>query len=112
MKDDHDEEPLDPQVEAIRRKMMRLLMISSGTMMIGLMAVLIAIVYKVTSSTSSVPVAAAIKDIVLPKNATIVDTALSGDRIMLTLEMPDGSREIQVHSADGKLSATYSVSEE
>ncbi|MGI9356281.1 MAG: hypothetical protein ACR2PF_14110 [Rhizobiaceae bacterium] len=111
MNDDHDEEPLDPQVEAIRRKMMRLLMISSGTMMIGLMAVLLAIVYKVTSGTSSVPVAAA-NEIALPENAAIIDTALSGDRIMLTLKMPDGSREIRVHSADGKLSATYSISEE
>jgi len=109
---DEEEEPLDPQVEAIRRKMMRLLMISSGTMMIGLMAVLLAIVYKVTSSTSSVPVAATTNEIALPKGAAIVDTALSRDRIMLTLEMPDGTREIRVHGADGKLSATYSLSEE
>ena len=107
-----DEEPLDPKIESIRRKMMRLLMISSGIMIVGLMTVLIVIVYRVVNGVGSAPVAAAVNAIELPANAAIVDTVLSDDRIMLTLELPDGTREIRIHGADGKLSATYSLSEE
>ncbi len=107
-----EEEPLDPQVEAIRRKLMRLVMISTGTMTIGLLAVLIVIIYRVTSGTASAPGPTAVNDIKLPASAAIIDTALNGDRVMLTLELPDGRREIRIHDANGKLFATYSLSEE
>ena len=45
--DDLDEKPLDPEMEKVRRKMVRLLAVSIGVMFIGLMAVLGAIVYKI-----------------------------------------------------------------
>ena len=48
--DDLDEKPLDPEMEKVRRKMVRLLAVSIGIMFIGLMTVLGAIVYKFTSS--------------------------------------------------------------
>ncbi|MDD9910547.1 MAG: DUF6476 family protein [Ahrensia sp.] len=111
MKDQDKEEPLDPQVEAIRRKMMRLLMISSGTMILGLMAVLIAIVYRVTQAADAVPEAAMHNEITLPQGATILHTALDGGRILLTVRHADGTREIRLHNADGKLSATYTINE-
>ena len=45
---DGDEQPLDPAMERVRRKMIRLLAVSIGIMVIGLMAVLAAIVYKIS----------------------------------------------------------------
>ena len=41
-----EDKPLDPMVENVRRRMMRLMVVSIGIMMIGLMAVLGSIVYK------------------------------------------------------------------
>ena len=45
---EEDEKPLDPAMENVRKKMVRLLAISLGVMMVGLMAVLGAIVYKIS----------------------------------------------------------------
>ncbi len=79
-------------------------------MIVGLMTVLIVIVYRVTSDTGSTPVAAAQNEIALPANAAIIDTALSGDRVMLTLELPDGRRQIQFgHAARMERSARAST---
>src|SRR5690606_39955979 len=52
-----DEKPLDPAVERVRRKMMRLMLVSIGIMMVGLMAVVGAIVYKLGSSETQLAVA-------------------------------------------------------
>lgn len=48
--DDLDEKPLDPEVEKIRRKMVRLLAVSIGIMIVGVMAVLAAVVYRIAQS--------------------------------------------------------------
>jgi len=48
--DTDEEQPLDPAMERVRRKMVRLMVISIGIMMVGLMAVLGAIVYKIGGS--------------------------------------------------------------
>lgn len=45
--DEQPEPVLDPAMERVRRKMIRLLAVSIGVMLIGLMAVLIAVVYKI-----------------------------------------------------------------
>ena len=51
--DDLDEKPLDPEMEKVRRKMVRLLAVSIGIMFIGLVTVLGALVYKFTRSDDS-----------------------------------------------------------
>ncbi|MEP2946547.1 MAG: hypothetical protein ABJN11_08145 [Lentilitoribacter sp.] len=48
--DNNDEKPLDPTMEKVRRKMIRLLGVSLGVMFIGVMAVLAAVVYKIRTS--------------------------------------------------------------
>jgi hypothetical protein len=48
--DEQDENPLDPEMEKVRRKMVRLLAVSIGIMFIGLMAVLAGVVYKSMSA--------------------------------------------------------------
>jgi hypothetical protein len=51
--DEPEDKPLDPAMESVRRKMVRTLGISIGIMCVGLMAVLGAIVYKVTARPSA-----------------------------------------------------------
>ena len=110
-----EEEPLDPAVEAIRVKMVRLLAISGGIMMLGLMAVLVSIVYKVTqdSEPKAKPVAAnTINEVVVPAGSQIMASSQSDGRLMLTLKLADGSTRIQMHDLQGRLIATYAVREQ
>ena len=110
-----EEEPLDPAVEAIRVKMVRRLAISGGIMMLGLMAVLISIVYKVTQDSSPAPkaaVASTNNEIVIPTGAQVMQTSQASGRITLTLRLQDGSTAIQVHDASGALVASYAVREQ
>lgn len=52
-----EDEPLDPVMENVRRKMVRLQLVSGGIMFVSLMAVLIAVVYKVRSQPAPAPAA-------------------------------------------------------
>jgi hypothetical protein len=96
--DSEDDAPLDPAAERLRRKLVRLLFVSGGIMMLGLIAVFATIVYKVTArgegagriSTAS-PVEA---NIAIPLGYKILTTALDGDRALLTLAAPDGSTSL------------------
>ena len=106
-----DDKPLDPKVEAIRRKMVRLLMVSGGIMMIGLMTVLAAIVYKVNTSVSK----SVVQDestISVPADAKIISTAMGDGRVMLTLQTRDGSRELRIFDRNGNLLNTLKIQQE
>ncbi|MFD0915287.1 DUF6476 family protein [Pseudahrensia aquimaris] len=107
-----EDEPLDPKVEAIRRKMVRLLAVSGGIMMIGLMTVLAAIVYRVNRADPDEAAAAAASvnaplppqsAIALPAGSEILHTAFEGNRIMLTVREASGSRTILIYEANGGL---------
>lgn len=93
---DDDDKPLDPAVERVRRKMMRLMAISVGIMMVGLMAVLFAIVYKISArGEQSVNVTDRFETVLeLPKGARIASQSLSGDRLTLLVEHADGRQTI------------------
>jgi hypothetical protein len=115
---EEDEKPLDPAMEKVRRKMIRLLGVSIGVMMAGLMAVLFAIVYKMNSGSPDQPVAAAASsgaiaaagEIILPEGAYLNGQSLSGDRISLDVTLKGGAREIQIFDmALQKVVARYSV---
>ena len=101
--EDEDEKPLDPVMENVRKKMVRLLLTSLGIMMVGLMAVLGAIVYKINSGGDEVPAvrteipsdgAFIAGNIVLPKGAWVNGHSLSGGRITLDVTLQGGAREI------------------
>ena len=97
-----EDEPLDPTLERVRRKMLRLMTIAIGIMMIGLMAVLFAIVYKISSP--SKPNTGETLEIDLQGGAEILSTTLSGERILVDTRLPDGSRELILIDADsGKI---------
>lgn len=118
--DDEPEKPLDPAMEKVRRKMIRLLAISIGVMMAGLMAVLFAIVYKMNSRTDATAPDTAITvpagkgmmtgEIALPEGAQINSQSLSGNRILFDLSLPDGKREAAIYDlAAGRFVARYAL---
>jgi len=87
---DEEEKPLDPAVEKIRRKMVRLLFISSSVIVLALMTVLGSIVYKANknSATAEIPpanpqaaIALARQTVTLPTGFTLESTTVDGNRI-------------------------------
>ena len=111
--------PLDPAVEKVRRKVMRLMGISIAIMMVGLMAVFGAIFYKIsTPAKNNEPqvdeqnasneqqgevsrLGAAGSDfngnIVLPQGSTIVDSQLSQGQILLNVRSSQGQTSLWVY---------------
>lgn len=109
--DDLDEKPLDPEMEKVRRKMVRLLAVSIGIMFIGLMTVLGALVYKFTrsddsaatgaqvaGSSLSVPSDAPVEGVAaLPAGFAVESVTLDGARIGFYGRASDGSMRLIIH---------------
>lgn len=115
---DDGDEPLDPAVERVRRKMVRLLMVSISIMMVGLMAVLGAIVYKVANDdTAGLDEAAhaasagflADSRLDLPAGAEILTASLDGSRILLHLREGADQSLVIFDLADGKIVARVAL---
>ena len=95
--DDFDK-PLDPVMEKVRRKMVRLQLISASVMVISLMAVLGAIVYKASNTKPATPAIAAaipsdsplVATANLPKGFAISSVSLSGSQILFYGKTADG----------------------
>jgi len=121
---DEQEKPLDPAVENVRRKLVRFVAINLGLLFIALMAVVGALVYKSTTATTP-PAAggAGIEapspervvegQIPLPPGARIVSQSLSGNRLSLSLELPDGGRAIYIYDiASRRMVGRFALVEE
>ena len=107
-----EEEPLDPVMEKVRVKMVRLLMVSIGVMLIALMSVLFAVVYKVTKSddkSEAEPInnGAQTQEITnvtlkenievdLPDGASITSSNLVGNRLVLNVRLNDGQKQFWI----------------
>jgi hypothetical protein len=100
------EKPLDPAMEKVRRKMVRLLVISIGVMMAGLMAVLYTLVHKISdrpikavapvtseAGFAAIPGKEIGATIALPTGAQINNQSLSGSRILMDVTLTDGKRQ-------------------
>ncbi len=106
---DDEEKPLDPAMEKIRRKMVRLLIISSSVIVLGLMAVIGSIVYKTSKNSAATPQAvlqagpiAAKQMVTLPKGFALESTTIDGNRIWF-MGTADGNHLVIVHDiATGK----------
>ena len=104
-----EELPLDPATERVRKKMARLLVVSISIMMIGLMAVLGAIVYKVMDEGEAEAVqyeagtAAPYKEeylarvLDLPPAARIKTVSLDGLRVLIHLELDQENDRLVVY---------------
>ena len=120
--DRDEEEPLDPAAERLRRKMVRLLIVSGGIMMLGLIAVFAALVYKLgmlgpgdTAATASGdPFGAAVVEapISLPPGARLLSADLDGNRALLTVEANGASTLILLDLSTGKTLGRYALTPE
>jgi hypothetical protein len=90
--DDQEDKPLDPVMENVRRKMMRLQLVSGGIMLLMFMAVLAAIVYKINTRDGK-PGAATASGTLVPSDAPIKATAT----------LPDGFAVSAVSQSDGQI---------
>ena len=101
------EKPLDPEVEMVRRKLVRFVGINLGLLFLALMVVIGALVYKARNAPPANPALASdiqapagepvSGDIVLPVGAKVVSQSLSGNRVSIDAELTDGSRTIFVY---------------
>ena len=117
--DEQPSEPvLDPAMERVRRKMIRLLAVSIGVMLIGLMAVLAAVVYKINrapetpatqEARSAIPGQTAAQpvkpeppkliesQINLVPGTRLLSQSLSGNQLSLETLLPDGGTELIIY---------------
>lgn len=101
--DEQEEKPLDPVMENVRRKMVRLQLVSAAIMFVMLMAVLAAVVYKVTRTEAKAPVASTSLGIpgdapvvaaaLLPAGFVVETATLSGSQILFYGHLADGQRK-------------------
>ncbi|MHC1547747.1 fimbrial protein [Phyllobacterium sp. K27] len=112
---DGDEQPLDPAMERVRRKMIRLLAVSIGIMVIGLMAVLAAIVYKINQPVTDVAIAPSVispgqpigealagESITLEPGARILSHNLADNTLSLETRLANGTRQILIYDVATK----------
>ncbi len=120
--DEQEEKPLDPAMENVRRKMVRLQLVSAGIMGVLLMAVLVTIGYMLTRSSApaAAPVTAGglaipsdqpLKAVAnLPAGFVIDNTSLSGAQILFTGRLADGKRKALVFDiAVGRIVADIDI---
>ena len=108
---EEEDKPLDPNVEKVRRKMVRFMAINLGLLFLALMVVVAALVYKSRTAAPPTPASGDIQappgepatgDIVLPPGSRVVSQSLSGNRISIDAELADGSRSIFVYDIGEK----------
>jgi hypothetical protein len=99
------ETPLDPAMERVRLKLRRLILVSGTTVLVGFLAVLFAVMYKIAPDRSKPALPAGAEDLaiasVLPEGARIVSTALDGRLLALTVEAAGATRIVVVDLATG-----------
>lgn len=98
-----EEQPLDPEVELVRRKMLRLMIVSIGIMGIGLFSVLGAIVYKLGSETGP---GGEIREsnLSLPQGSRITGSSVGTERLVLEVTHADGGKTfIIVNTNTGRI---------
>lgn len=104
-----EDEPLDPRIEALRLRLMRLL--RGGLIFgIGALVLAVALVYRFAPGSDSavVPLAREVP-VALPEGARLVGTAIGTDRLALTLKLPDGRTVIRVVDTAGRPVVTYDL---
>ncbi|QPC90514.1 fimbrial protein [Mesorhizobium sp. INR15] len=114
------EKPLDPEVEKVRGKLVRFMVINLGLLFVALMVVIGALVYKARNAPrSNPPLAGDIQvpagepisgDIVLPVGAKVISQSLSGSRISVDAELADGGRTIFVYDiGEGRMIGRFAI---
>ena len=92
-----DEKPLDPAAERLRRKMVRLMAVSIGTMMIGIFAVLFAIVYKMNAAAVPSNIETVIR---LPSGFDVKSASRSGSSVTFLGTAADGAQRLLTYDVE------------
>jgi hypothetical protein len=114
------EQPLDPHVENVRKKLVRFMGVNLGLLFLALMVVIGALVYKSRNAPAPTPPLAGdipvhageqiTGDIVLPVGAKVVSQSLSGNRLSIDAELADGTRAIFVYDiAERRMIGQFSI---
>ena len=103
--DDQPEAPLDPAILQVQTRLRVMMAIAAGTLGIGLIAVFVAIAFRVAKSGDDLPPAGApfrtLIEVMTP--GTIVGTEVGADRLSLTIDGPE-SKVVEIHHLpSGKL---------
>ncbi len=104
--DDEDEKPLDPAVERVRRRVLRFMAINMAVLFLALMAVAIAIVYRLGSDDVETPpgeAGTAAGEIAtegvieLPAGARIVSQTLFDGLLAVRIELASGQGQFLIY---------------
>jgi len=117
-----DDKPLDPSVERVRRKLLRFMIVNLAILFIAFALVIGAFIYKSTSLAPKRPAGqearvqpspgaeAVAGTIAIPAGARIVSQTLSGEEVLLGLELADGSRSFLLYDLKAaRTLGTYAV---
>ncbi|UIJ94442.1 hypothetical protein Q1M64_30890 [Sinorhizobium meliloti] len=117
--EEQEDKALDPAMENVRRKMVRLQLVSAGVMLVMLMAVLGAIVYKLTRTDGSAEAAPALSVpgdapvsaiAALPAGFSVSNVALSGSQLVFYGSLPGAEpRAIVFDIRAGRIVADVTV---
>ena len=92
-------------MERVRQKLRRLILVSGTTVLVGFLAVLFAVMYKIAPDRSKSALPAGAEDVaianVLPEGARVVSTALDGSLLALTIEVAGATRIVVVDLGTG-----------
>lgn len=102
--DDAEDKPLDPAVERVQQRLRRLMLISTGTLGLGFLAVIVAIVFRVsnlgkTPDAEGEPWRTTLE---LPAGSTVVATEAEGDRLVVHADGPEGRSVHVFHMPSGR----------
>ncbi len=123
---DEEEAPLDPVMERVRKKMIRLLVISMGTIFISLMVVVYTIVYKINTlpedpeeeATNSSQIQASFNvadfeetiEVNAPAGAGLTSSQLEGNLLVLQFRLPNSRTEVRIiNLLSGEVVSTVSI---
>jgi hypothetical protein len=94
--EDVDEKPLDPAVLRVQARLRRLLLIAGLTLGLGLVAVFVGIIYRLSDLGDKPPAGAVASEAAIPAGARLVSSTVAGNRIVLTYDTSAGTTLIFV----------------
>ena len=123
---DEEEAPLDPVMERVRKKMIRLLVVSMGTIFVSLMVVVYTIVYKINtlpedaeeeaSNSSQIQASFNVADfqetieLNAPVGAELTSSQLEGNLLVLQFRLPNSQTEVRIiNLLSGEVVSTVSI---
>lgn len=112
--EDAEDKPLDPEMEKVRRKMIRLLVVSIGVMFLGVMAVLGGVVYKIIDDSGSQGAGAGepLREVMatLPDGFVVESVSLDGSQVLFFGRDRDGRGQGLIYdTSNGRLTVRIDI---